>query len=150
MRKQTKYIVIHCAATKPSMNIDIEDITDWHVARGFRGCGYTKVITRSGEIQNGRDLNEVVAANKGYNSVSCAICLVGGVTEEDHTKAENNFTEEQWIALEKVLEELTEAFPKAKIIGHNQISSKDCPSFNVPEYLAGTKFADKAIEKILK
>ena len=51
---------------------------------------------------------------------------------------------------EKVLEELTEAFPKAKIIGHNQISSKDCPSFNVPEYLAGTKFADKAIEKILK
>jgi len=148
MRKRTDYIVIHCSATRPSQNIDIEDITDWHVARGFLGCGYTKVITRSGEIQDGRGLMEVVAANKGYNHKSVAICMVGGVTQEDHTVAEDNFTDEQWEALEKVLDELTEKFPKANIIGHNQISSKDCPSFDVPKYLSKTKFADKALEEV--
>ena len=46
MRKETKYIIIHCSATKPSMDIGFEEIDKWHRAKGWFGCGYHKIIRR--------------------------------------------------------------------------------------------------------
>lgn len=135
MRKKTDYIVLHCSATRPSQDIDAKEIDRWHRARGWLKIGYHFVITRDGKQEMGRELMEVPAHAKGYNHKSVGICLVGGVTEDDHTKPENNFTQNQWETLDNLLRVLIDRFPKATIIGHNEISKKDCPSFDVQEFL---------------
>ena len=125
MREETKYIVIHCSQTRPSQDIGAKEIDRWHRARGFLKIGYHFVLKRDGTQETGRELMEIPAHAKGYNHKSVGVAMIGGVTEEDHTKAENNFTPEQWETLDKLMRKLTDKFPKATIIGHNEISSKD-------------------------
>lgn len=135
-RKKTDYIVIHCSATRPEMNIGVNEIDQWHKDRGFSMIGYADVIRRNGTIEQGRDINAVGAHVKGYNDISVGICLVGGVDKKN--RAENNFTSEQFKALKSLLRFYKVKFPKAMIIGHNELDrNKDCPSFNVQEWLNG-------------
>ena len=148
-RNKTDFLILHCAATKPSMDIDIKEIDSWHRKRGFFSCGYHFVITRNGTVQIGRKLDEVGGHAKGFNHRSIGICLVGGVSEDDYTVSENNFTKEQWVELELLLDELLRLFPQAKVIGHNQISQKDCPSFDVQAYLKDKSFKESGCEKPL-
>jgi len=135
-RNKTDYIVIHCAATKASMDIGTNEITDWHVnGNGWRNIGYHKVIRRNGVIENGRDLRDSGAHAAGYNHKSVGVCLVGGMADDN--SAENNFTDQQWTALVALIKELKTEYPDADIIGHNEISQKECPSFNVQEWKEG-------------
>jgi|TARA_R110000787_G_scaffold168199_1_gene281078 N-acetyl-anhydromuramyl-L-alanine amidase AmpD len=135
-RNKTDYIVIHCAATKASMDIGTNEITDWHVnGNGWRDIGYHKVIRRNGVIENGRDLRDSGAHAAGYNHKSVGVCLVGGMADDN--SAENNFTDQQWTALVALIKELKTEYPDADIIGHNEISQKECPSFNVQEWKEG-------------
>jgi len=97
-RSKTDYIVIHCAATKPSMDVGVDTIRDWHVnGNGWRDIGYHLVIRRDGSVEKGRDINDSGAHAAGYNSKSIGLCLVGGMAEDN--SAENNFTAEQWTSL---------------------------------------------------
>lgn len=134
-RTKTNYIVVHCAATKPSMDTTAADIDRWHRERGWLKIGYHFVIRRNGEIEEGRKVDEVGAHASGYNSSSVSICLIGGLSE-DGTSSENNFTEEQWESFGAVIDTLTNKYPNAKVIGHNDISKKDCPTFDVGEWYA--------------
>ena len=44
-------IVIHCSATKPSMDIGLREIRDWHVKdNGWRDVGYHFIRRRNGGI----------------------------------------------------------------------------------------------------
>ena len=147
-REITKYIVIHCSQTRPSQDVGAKEIDRWHRARGFLRIGYSFVIRRDGTQETGRELMEVGAHAKGYNHKSIGVCLVGGVTEDDHTKPENNFTPEQWETLDVLMRKLTDKFPKATIIGHNEISSKDCPSFDVQEFLKSKSYSN--VNRMLK
>lgn len=160
MRNQTDYIVIHCSATPPSMDVDVKDIECWHKARGFHGVGYHIIIKRNGTSQKGRNINDAGAHVAGYNHKSVGVCLVGGVSSTcahcgkagsgagpwrvycEVCKAthlggpENNFTEEQWQQLAIVLWELKQKYPEAKIVGHRELDKgKACPSFDVQAYL---------------
>ena len=148
-RKQTDFIVIHCSATKPSMNIDADTIDSWHKKRGFSSIGYHFVLKRDGTREIGRHIDEVGAHAKGFNHRSIGICLVGGVTQDDHTIPEDNFTKEQWAELNILLEELIHTFPDVKVIGHNQISHKDCPSFDVQTYLKDKSFKESGCKEPL-
>lgn len=135
-RKKTEYIFIHCSATRPSQDwVDAKEIDKWHRERGFFGIGYTFVITRSGKVEEGRDIDEPTASQKGYNHNSISICMVGGVTEDDIHKAENNFTEKQWESLKDLLIGMMRKYPDAKVVGHNEFSPKECPSFDVQKYM---------------
>ena len=134
-RTKTNYIVVHCAATKPSMDTNAADIDRWHRERGWLKIGYHFVIKRNGEIEEGRKVDEVGAHASGYNSSSVSICLIGGLSE-DGKSSENNFTEDQWKSLGAVVDTLTNKYPNAKVIGHNDISKKDCPTFDVGEWYA--------------
>ena len=49
LRKKTEYLIIHCAATKPSMDIGLTEIRKWHLDRGWRDVGYHYIIRRNGE-----------------------------------------------------------------------------------------------------
>ncbi len=118
-RNSTELIVIHCAATKASMDVDAATIKDWHVnGNGWRDIGYHKVIKRSGEVEDGRDIRDSGAHAAGYNHKSIGICLVGGMADDN--SAENNFTDHQWIALLVLVKELKDQYPDADVIGHNK------------------------------
>ena len=135
MRKETKEIIVHCAATKPRMDIGASDIDRWHRERGWLKIGYHFVIKRDGTVETGRELEEVGAHAKGHNAISVGICMVGGLSEDN--EPETNFTADQWSSLENLVDDLTEKYPDAKVIGHNDISSKACPTFNVGEWYDG-------------
>lgn len=135
-RNRTDYIVIHCSATPPSMDIGVTEIDRWHRARGWLKVGYHFVIKRDGTVETGRALDAPGAHAKGYNHKSVGICMIGGVTETDRTRPSNNFTPEQWGALRSKVVEVLEVHPEAKVIGHNEISAKACPSFDVQQWLA--------------
>lgn len=132
-----QYLVVHCAATRPSQDISAEDIDRWHKEKGFDKIGYHYFIKRNGNIENGRLESETGAHAYGYNSKSLGICLAGGVTEDDITVSENNFTKEQFESLDRLVEQIENTYLGIKVIGHNEISAKDCPGFNVQEWLNG-------------
>lgn len=130
--EDVKYIVIHCSATPPSMDVDAAMIDRWHRAQGwFNGIGYHYVIKRNGEVQTGRPLTMVGAHALRVNDCSIGVCLAGGVNQNDPRIAEENFTMPQWRALKRLCAELLDKFPKAKVIGHRDVEpKKECPSFD--------------------
>lgn len=128
-RKRTDFIVIHCAATKPSMDIGRKEIDRWHRANGWRMVGYHFIVRRDGTIEGGREIQDQGAHARGYNHKSIGICMVGGIGEDG--QPEDNFTDAQYKALVTLLSTLRKQYPDTKIIGHNEISRKACPSFDV-------------------
>lgn len=138
-RTSTEFIAIHCSATRPSQQVEVGDIRKWHKAKGWSDCGYHWIITRKGVTQRGRPENRVGAHVEGFNAVSVGVCLVGGVSEDDFTKPENNFTPQQFAALARLLEVLKKKYPNAVIQGHRDFPNvaKACPSFSVKDWLKG-------------
>jgi len=139
-RKETKYIAVHCAATPAGMDIGVKEIDRWHRQKGFLKIGYQFVIRRSGQLEIGRDEDEIGAHVQGYNAVSIGVCLVGGVDADDVSKAENNFTKEQFSTLRTLLERLQIQYPDAEVLGHRDFPdvAKACPSFDVRAWLKST------------
>lgn len=124
------YIVIHCSATRASADIDATDIDQWHKERGWSGIGYHFVIKRNGNVQRGRPLAKVGAHVKGYNRHSIGICLVGGVDGNNYPQ--DNFTLDQLENLRQMLWYMTNMFPNAKIVRHNELDAyRDCPCFDL-------------------
>ena len=124
------YIVIHCAATKPSMDVPIERVKKWHLDRGWSDIGYHYYITRDGEIHKGRKLSTIGAHVKGYNSKSIGICYEGGINESG--EPEDNRTKAQKKSLLKVVQVLKFVFSDAIVQGHRDFPNvnKACPSFD--------------------
>jgi len=139
-RSKTDTIVIHCAATKPNMDIGVDEITQWHKDRGFDTIGYHYVIRRSGVVEKCREDSLQGAHAVAVNGTSIGVCMVGGV--DDSLKWENNFTEAQFRSLKSLIILLKNKYPIEKIIGHYEVESKkECPSFNVQEWLDNNDLA---------
>ncbi|NBF03779.1 lysozyme [Pseudomonas sp. Fl5BN2] len=134
-RIKTDLIVIHCAATKPTMDIGLREIRQWHVQQGWLDVGYHFIIRRDGRVEVGRPRDVVGSHVKGHNSESLGICLVGGIDASG--KPEDNFTEAQWQALDGLVWEASMVwYPGARICGHRDLDSgKACPSFDVAAWL---------------
>ena len=132
-RSSTEYLVVHCSATKPSMDIGLREIKRWHVDdNGWRDVGYHYIIRRNGEVELGRSNRDTGAHAAGYNHKSISLCMVGGMAEDN--SAENNFTAQQWTALLDLVKQIKVNYPEANVIGHNEISEKECPSFDVQKW----------------
>lgn len=133
-RPSTTLLVVHCAATKPTMDIGVREIRQWHVQQGWLDVGYHFVIRRNGTVEDGRPHDVIGSHAKGYNSTSLGICLVGGINAKGNP--ENNFTPEQFNSLKLLLIAHKRTYPQAKIVGHRDLDSgKACPSFDVAEWL---------------
>ena len=137
-RSKTDFIVIHCSATSEKQNFGAADIDKWHRSKGWACIGYHYVIKRDGTLEVGRKESQVGAHVADWNSVSLGICLIGGIDADDPTKAEDNYTPEQWTSLIKLLKDLKTRYPKAKIQGHRDFPkvAKACPCFDVKTWLA--------------
>ena len=137
LRKKTEMIVVHCAATKPSMDIGYKEIRKWHVEdNGWDAVGYHYIIRRDGTQEVGRPEAFQGAHAPAVNSKSIGICLVGGMAEDGG--AENNFTLEQFLTLKDLIKKLKMTNPNiVEIIGHGDIQDNkpNCPGFNLKEWL---------------
>lgn len=141
--KRIDFITVHCSATPADGDFDAADIRRWHRKQGWRDIGYHYVITRDGDVQKGRPDDQAGAHTKGINSRSLGICMVGGAPETGtlaHRRGlgENNFTDNQWFALAKVVQVLTQEHPDAEVLGHRDVPGvrKACPSFDVKPWWA--------------
>ena len=82
VRKETKYIVIHSSDTTPEENVNVKDLDTKHRKEGLFSCAFHKVITRDGNVQDGRDI-QIAGAHIDTtitlsNKNSIGICLIGG------------------------------------------------------------------------
>lgn len=128
-------IIIHCAATKPSMDIGADWIRKIHVQQNkWRDVGYHFIIRRNGAQEDGRPVDQIGAHCQGHNSGTIGICMVGGISETG--RPENNFTPAQFESVQMLIGYLKEHYPTiVKLSGHNDYANKACPSFNVHEKL---------------
>lgn len=132
------FLVVHCAATRASDDVDVADIRRMHLQRGFIDIGYHYFIKRDGTLQAGRPLDRQGAHVRGYNHLSVGVCMAGGVAEDGVTP-ENNFTSAQFATLVKILKELKrDHFPHAEVQGHRDFPNvhKACPCFDAKPWWA--------------
>lgn len=122
--RQINTVIIHCSDTPADMDVSAEEIRRWHVEeRGFDDIGYQWVIRRDGSIEKGRDEKTVGAHAYGHNARSIGICMVGG-------RPTCNFTAAQWESLDKLVSDIDLRYPGVRVIGHNDVSGKTCPTFD--------------------
>lgn len=118
-------IVIHCSASPNGGLIRAEDIHNWHVKKGWDGIGYHYVICADGTLEYGRPEYWIGAHTKGHNSSSIGICLIGI----------DAYSTQQWITLDALVGKLIKNHEGIKVIGHNEVSNKTCPGFDVQKWL---------------
>lgn len=128
-----RFVVVHCSATPPEMDIGVSVIRRWHRERGWRDVGYHFVIRRDGTVETGRSLDTPGAhAGRPINQMSLAICLAGGIDNLEDKRPEDNFTDEQRDSLFRTLKDLVER-TGGQVVGHTDLPgvTKACPSFDV-------------------
>lgn len=120
-----KEIIIHCAATPNGKHFTAEDIHRWHLQRKWSGIGYHYVIRVDGVLEVGRPEYWTGAHAAGHNTGSIGICLIGT----------DKYNLDQWSILKNLLTKLSAKYIGVNIIGHNEISNKTCPGFDVQKWL---------------
>lgn len=143
-----QYLVLHCTATPEGREVSSADIRRMHLSpvsqggRGWKQVGYTDIIHLDGTVErlvdNNEDANvdpwEITNGAKGYNSVSRHVVYAGGMTK-DMSKPKDTRTAAQLKAMETYVKDFHRRFPGVRIIGHNEIAAKACPSFDVEKWL---------------
>lgn len=141
MRKQTKFIVVHCTATLDGVDFRASDIDKWHKQRGFKAIGYHFVIDLDGTIEKGRDEVEIGAHVKDFNHCSIGVVYVGGLAKNENGKIvpADTRTAAQKQSLFKLLTELKKKYPGAEILGHRDFPmvAKACPCFDAKKEYYG-------------
>lgn len=146
--QKLKYLVLHCTATPEGREVSSSDIRHWHTdpvskgGRGWKQVGYTDMIHLDGKVErlvkNNEDANvdpwEITNGVAGKNSVSRHVVYVGGVGKDGKT-AKDTRTPQQLKALEEYVKDFHKRFPSVRIVGHNELAAKACPSFNVKQWL---------------
>jgi hypothetical protein len=94
--------------------------------------GTVERLTANNEDSN-VDEWEMTNGAKGINSVSRHIVYVGGVNPTGHRPMDTR-TEAQKETLEKYVKDFVAKNPTVKVAGHNQFSTKACPSFDVEKW----------------
>lgn len=151
-RLGTDLIVFHCSATKPNQHIGRAQIEEWHLAKGWASIGYHFVITRAGDLELGRPLEDVGAHVQGFNGRSVGICMVGGLDDvgRELVNAPQMFTAAQWDTAHKLVAMLRKIWPAARVTGHRDLSPdknldgrvertewlKSCPGFDAAAQFA--------------
>ncbi len=130
MREINK-IIVHCSATPEGRDVSVDTVRDWHLDRGWSDIGYHYVIELDGTIKEGRPVERQGAHVRGLNKNSIGICYIGGLSSKMSPK--DTRTKSQLESLEYLIEKLMNEYSGSTLHGHNEFSSKACPSFDVQE-----------------
>ena len=141
--REINEIIVHCTATRadwwPSRSTTqkVNEVRKWHVeGNGWSDIGYHYLIDRDGTIAEGRPVETAGAHTRGHNSNSVGISLFGGHGSTKTDAFSDNFTPEQAVALQNLIERLKTEYPTiTKVSGHNEYANKACPGFQVGPWL---------------
>lgn len=142
--KKINYLVVHCTATSPTATLSSIQAY-WRECLRWNNPGFHYIICPDGRIVHLLDIQKTSNGVAGHNQECIHIAYIGGV--DDNGMAIDNRTGAQKDAILRLLRELKEQFPKAKILGHRDLlpksnssketwgEIKECPCFNaIPEY----------------
>ena len=139
-------IFIHCTATPREWWADrrssekAAECKRWHLDRNFSDVGYHYFVDRDGTVTEGRAIEKTGAHARGHNTGSVGIALWGGHGGDQDDIFEQHFTPEQDRALRKLIAQLRMEYPSiTKVRGHNEVSAKMCPCFQVSQWLNGVE-----------
>ena len=125
-------IILHCSATREGQDISTETIRGWHVnERGWSDIGYHYVVLLDGTVDKARPVERQGAHVRGHNKGSIGICYIGGCDADMNPK--DTRTDLQKDSLTELISYLMDSYEDATLHGHNEFSSKACPSFDVKE-----------------
>lgn len=148
MRRELKYLVIHCTATSEGREVTSGDIRHWHTdpvskgGRGWKQVGYTDMIHLDGKVERLAKNNEddwvdpweITNGVAGYNAVSRHVVYVGGLSVSQ--KVKDTRTVAQKASLKQYVLDFHRRYPHVKIFGHCELKrGKACPSFDVQKWL---------------
>lgn len=134
--------MLHCSATKESVDTTYETIEAGHKARGFNEIGYHYYIRKDGTVQQGREEHETGAHCLGYNDRAIGICYEGGLDSDGNTKDTRTIAQRKAIPL--LIADILTRHKITRICGHRDVSPdtngngkvdsyewiKACPCFN--------------------
>lgn len=140
MRAITR-IFVHCTASSQATTT-VETLLAEFKQKGWSKPGYHYVVFPNGVTKQLLSESQVANGVKGYNAHSIHVAYVGGI--DGKLRAVDNRTDAQRETLLRVLRALRKAYPKAKILGHRDISPdtnhngkvdpweriKECPCFD--------------------
>ena len=142
--------MVHCLDTPKSWRKNqkaatiMREVTRWHVEeRRWAGVAYAALCTYSGDEAKGRDLNndgdvwaETGAGAKGHNRDTIHLALQGGKGGAADDAFSDHYTPAQDKWLRDTIAKIQKAAGrKLQVMGHNEVSAKACPCFNVGEWL---------------
>lgn len=154
-----KYLVVHCTATPEGREVTRADIERWHLKeRGWSQVGYSDLIHIDGTLENLVDwdqdqiieASEITNGAKGYNGIARHVVYAGGSSPVKPSWAstyppKDTRTKLQYRTLETYVNFHVLRYPDIKIIGHNEISNKSCPSFDVGKFCRDIGVPEKNI-----
>ena len=111
--RDLKRVILHCSATPEGREVSVEDI---------RLDGLTEM---------GRPVSIQGAHTSGENEDSVGVCYIGGLDTSMAPK--DTMTVPQEIAFVELVKSLRLIFGELSIHGHNEYSTKACPSFSVEQ-----------------
>lgn len=131
-------IVVHYTATPENRHVTVQQIDQWHRARGWKKIGYHYVIYLDGSVNEGRKESEIGAHVKNHNRNSIGVCFVGGL-KEGQKGGSNTMNAAQESALIKLLKDLTKRYSGAVVLGHKDLQATQCPAFDVRSWWQNKK-----------
>ncbi len=146
-RRAITTVIAHWTGTYINQDIGSENVNQWHVDRGWAGCGYHYIIRRDGKLQRGRPLNRqgahAGATDISFNPRSIGIAFAGGYNCPSGTPNPNKFisaeslTTKQMATFEMFMGTFYQVHPGGQAYGHSDVDNKGKvdPGFDVPEYV---------------
>lgn len=152
-RTSTTAIVIHTTASNSGNTA--QQIQDYFLRfLGWRKGGYHIMYTQAGERKewyNWRDeaTNGILPSVEGdlHNFNTIHLSYIGGINNANQNEAVCNITPAQEALIIEDIKKILTWYPKVKILGHNQINQKYCPSFWVPDWLRAHGIAEANIDE---
>lgn len=121
--------------------------------RGWQQVGYRHLIDLQGKIHDLIEYNddawltgnEITNGAAGWNGNTIHFCYAGGT--DANLKALDTRTERQRESMAILVCRYIQQYPDIKLIGHNQVAAKACPSYDVPAWAAAIGIPEKNIER---
>lgn len=150
-RNATLGIVIHTTASNDFTTAEAIQNFFLRILRWGKG-GYHTIYNRNGSRKVLYDwrfeaTNGILPNGIYSNQNTIHLSYIGGIKNYKANEAVCNITAEQEKSMVEDIKSILKWYPNAKIIGHNQINQKYCPSFWVPDWAKSKGFDVKNIDE---